>query len=77
MRMKKLGIVKGIPSLEGDTKWRARQDMHTLKEADDIRHDAKRLEAAAREAQEQVDSLSKIKRMKPATQRKTTVRRKI
>ncbi len=56
---------KGALAVSPDQEWRARQDMSTLREAEEIRRDAKRLEAATAQAQKHMEELNRVKKLKP------------
>lgn len=46
------------------TDWEARDDLHTLTRAEEIRRDEKRLTAAQREANRQHEALTRVRRLK-------------
>lgn len=70
---------KGIAVIGPAMDWQAHEDMQTLRRAEEIRRDPKRLEAAAKRAEEHMTELSRVKRMKPikeaAPRRRTTSRK--
>ncbi len=67
---------KGIVAINPDQEWMAREDMQTLRRAEEIRKDPKRLEAATNQAQKHIEELSRVKSIKPVTPRKATPRRR-
>ncbi len=60
-----------------DAKWRARSDMHALKEAEEIRADKARLKAAQDHAKKEMDMLAPIASPVKKTPRKTSRRSRL
>jgi len=54
----------GIAMPDSPDDWRARDDLHTLSRAEEIRRDSERLSAAQKEADRQRESLARIRRLK-------------
>ena len=67
---------KGIAAMSPDQEWMAREDMQTLRRAEEIRRDSKRLAAATAQAQKHMEELARVKNIKPTAPRKTRTPRK-
>ncbi len=67
---------KGIVAISPDQEWMAREDMQTLRRAEEIRRDSKRLAAATAQAQKHIEELSRVKSIKPTTPEKAAPRRR-
>ena len=56
--------VKSLANVSEDNRWRARDDLRTLQTALEIKADKSRINAAQKEAQSQIQALSKVKETK-------------
>jgi len=56
--------VKSLATVSEDNRWRARDDLRTLQTALEIKADKSRINAAQKEAQSQIQALSKVKETK-------------
>lgn len=52
------------PAIMNDAQWRARDDMHTLKQAEQIKADSSRHKAAVTHAKQEVAAIQKVARKK-------------
>ena len=71
MATKKVAVA--IPTMSDENDWRAREDMHTLARAEEIRSDSKRHAAAKRHAGAEAQKYQKVASSgaKPAAKRGT------
>lgn len=65
---KSSGKAVPAPAIDGDDEWRARADMRTLCEAEEIRRDKGRHEAAKKKAQEEMAKVAAVAKAEPKDQ---------
>lgn len=57
-------MARGSPISASDSKWQAECDARTLRDAEEIKADAKRVDAAKKVAEEQIAALKAVARTK-------------